>query len=205
MRARRGPVKTYTTANGRVGNDGNVVLGAGLGDAVVENVRAEHAELDLGAGDLDVAGGLVDGGGAALADADAAKLARVDVLALQDGQGLAKVVVVVTAGNDKDVNLGRAAQLLENVVGGPADALGRAVRVEGRGVDAALDGDGHALGILGVLGKVLLQQHQAVVAGRAVELGAVPQRRAGLDGRPQRLDGLLHRLRVGAPSKACRS
>lgn len=194
---------TYTSADGRVGHDGNVVLVAGGGDAVPEDVGAEHAQLELGGGDLDVLDGLVDGVLVALGDGDALDLAGVDVLLLDGAEGDVKGRAAVPPGDDEDdVEVGDALEAAEDVVKGPADALGGAVGDEPLQVGAALDHEGEPVGVLGVLGEVGLEQVHGVVLGRAVELARVPQGAAGVDGGLEGLDGLVGGHGLGAPGEA---
>lgn len=145
----------------------------------------------------------MDGGGRDLAEADAAHEALVDVL-LHGAEGDGQRRLPVEAGGLEEVDLLlAAAQLGEGGVDGAPDLLGRAVedvRALGRVADGALDGEDDLVGVLGVLCEVALEQGRAVVAGRgAVDLAAVPEVGARVEGGFHAGEGDLVGGRVGAP------
>lgn len=189
-------IATHAMAEGGVGHQRDVVLGARGGDAVGQHVRAEEAQLDLDGVDLGERGGLVDGRGRHLAERDAAQQTLVDVL-LHHPEGVGEGHVGVAAGALEQVELLAAVELLQDVVERAPDRLGRAV--DALVADGALDAEDHLVGVLGVLGEVARHEGHGVARGRAVELAAVPEGHAVLDGGAHGREGLLVGRRLGPP------
>ena len=192
---------TYTTADGRVSHKRDAVLGSRLGDTVLKDVSNKETQLNLDGDNLSVLDGLVDGRGGDLAEGNTADQAAIDVL-LDGLEGDLHRNVRIPTGALEDINLLTAVELLQARVDGAADLLGRAAGGHARGPAGALDAEHDLVGILGVLGKVLLEQDERVVLGRAVELAGVPEVAPALEGRLHCLEGLLGWGGVGAPGEA---
>ena len=194
---------TYTTANRRIGQNWDVMLGTSFGNPVSEDVDGEHAQLDLDGNDLGDLGGLVDGLGTALGEVDATDLTRVDVLLLDDAKGLLERDIGVSPRAGKGVNLLSSTELADDVVKRSSDALGCAVGHVVVEIVTALDGEEDLVGILGILGEVVLEKCHGVVLGSAVELGAVPDVASVFEGSAHGLDSLVQRGRSRTPRETC--
>lgn len=198
------PGSTYTTANRRIGQNWDVVLGTSLGNSVPEDINGEHAQLNLDGNDLGYLGSFVDGLRTALGEGDATDLTRVDVLLLDNAKGLLEGDVWVSPRAGKGVNLLRSTELADDVVKRSSDALGCTVGLVVVEIVTALDDEEDLVGILGILGEVVLEQSHGVVLRGAVELGAVPDVAAVFEGSAHGLDGLVQRGRSRTPGEACR-
>lgn len=141
----------------------------------------------------------MDRRGRDLAQADAAQLAPVDVL-LHGCEGVLHRHPGVAAGALEDVETLAPAQLRQDVVDAPPDALGRPVWACGTG--GALDAEHHLVRVLRVLGEVALEQNERVVRRRAVDLAAVPEVAPVVESGAHRREGLLLRRRGGAPGES---
>lgn len=185
--------KTYASADGRVGHDGNVVLGARRRDAIVQNVRRKQAQLQLRELHGHHADRLLNRLDRALAERDAANLARVDVFRANHVERRRKVGRGVAARQRENVEPLGAAELREDVVDGRADKGGAGVGRQLLRVQAALDADDHVGGVRRVARKVLAQKDLAVPVGRAVKLGAAPEAAAAVVGGLHGRDDLVER------------
>ncbi len=185
----------------RVGDQRDVVLSASSRHAVGEHVGSPQAKLHLDGYNLGVLDSFMDGGRSYLAERNAAKKALVDEL-LHRCKRVLHRDVGVTSGTLKNVNLLAALQLLDAVAEGPADFLRGAIRGAALGTTSTLDTKDDLIGILGVLLKVLLEDHKGIVLGRPIEFAAVPEGVVVLDGSLHGFDGLLQGRWGWAPCHA---
>jgi len=212
--------RQHAAAQRRVGHDGDAQLGAGLGDAVVQDVGRPERQLDLDGGDgvdlvpvvVSNAGCLAVNRGKNVRPSDGLRvdLAQPDGLDLalahqlrQDGHRLLDGGVGVLPRALEDVDALGAAQHAQALVDAAADVGLGAVGRELAALEAALDAEHHLVRPVGVPREVVVQQVHRVALGRAVQLARVPEVGAQRERRVEALEARLLGRRVGVPCHAC--
>lgn len=144
------------------------------GISVLRRVYVQ-GELDLNGMNLDVLDRFMDSLSADLRQRDAVNLPGLDILLVHDAEGLGHGDSLVATSELEEVDLLATLQLSGAVVNRAAGVLGRAVAGMGFRVHTPLDAEDNLVGVFGILFQIALQEYQAIVVGRAVELAAVPE------------------------------
>lgn len=193
---------TYSSSDGRICGDGDAVLGTRGSNAVLEDIRREDAQLHLHGANLCNLCRLVDCIGVAFRKRNGAQLARVDVLLLNNTKSHVQRGVGVSPRAAEEIELLGAAELADDVVERFSNVFRASVGLQRLEIHAALDDEGDFVGVLGIFGEVGLEESHGVVFGRAVELCAVPERHAVVEGGFQSGNGLVQWRRLRSPGEA---